>query len=84
MAIPVHANVLFHTGALFIKGLILSFSIQNILNFVADVSVKFSVLKIHIIIAAKSVFLSEFTKHDVSWGFVPDPIGVAYSAAQIF
>jgi len=51
---------------------------------VADVSVKFSVLKIHIIIAAKSVFLSEFTKHDVSWGFVPDPIGVAYSAAQIF
>jgi len=56
----------------FIKGLILSFNIRHIVNFVTDVRVEF--INIHIIIAV-NFFLSEYTKNDVGWGFDPDPTG---------
>ena len=40
-------------GENFIKCLIVSFNIQNIVNFVMDVSVEFSVIGLHIIIVVK-------------------------------
>jgi len=50
----------------FIKGLIVSFNIQNIVNFVMDVyiSVEFSVYNC----CQMSFSLSHYTKNDVGWG----------------